>query len=214
MAEIIKGCTPFSMAEGAKLILHLIPNQSLSSTTEFTAIELEEAARYTSPLGSNDGTRRYNVDGFASSGATGYVQISRNGAIEAVLVGIVYGIKEPQDCNLLRAVPIAKALMNGVPQYLRILAALTVAPPVQCLISLVGAKDCRIGLDDEPSRNAIDRDIVEMPVGTVTDLAVAGHVIFKPILDVMWNAAGLPQCPHFNRRGLWEEPRPRGSIYA
>ncbi len=210
VAEIVKGCTPFPMAEGAKLILHLIPDQSFASPTEFSADALGKAAKHSQPLGSSYSSSRYNADGFAIaslSGVKGYVQVFRNGTVETVMGDIVRKAQEPHQSNLLNALPIARLLKDGLPQYLRIFTALDVAPPVRCHLSLTGVKDCRILRGGEPSDHAIDRDIVEMPSGTATALDVAGHVVLRPLLDVMWNSAGSPQCPYFNAMGLWEEPR-------
>ncbi len=213
VAEIMKGNTPFPMGEGAKLILHLIPDQSIALTTELAAVAIGKAAQDKVPLGSERGSSRYNADGFAIKnlgGSPSYVQFYRGGVIEAVLADIVYSRREPQQCTLLKAVRISRTLIYGIPSYLRFLAELGSAPPVRCLVTLIGVNDSRIMLpDDFIGEHAIDRDVVELPVATINDFSLAGHVFLRPTLDVIWNVAGLPQCPHFDANGLWVDP-PQG----
>ena len=218
MAEILKGGTPFPMDKGAKLILHLMPGQFFTSVTDLTAERLHDAAQNMTPLGSRHGSPRYNADGLgigSLGGATGYVQFFRNGMIEDVMGDIVHqGQGDPQS-KLLKALPIGKALMVGIPQFLRAFVALDVVPPVWCHISLIGANGCRILRGGVVGDHAIDRDTVELPPATAKTLDIAGHVILRPILDVIWNAAGFARCPYFNAMGLWEEPQGGyGSIYV
>ena len=211
VAEIMKGGTPSPMVEGAKLILHLIPDQSIGSSTELTAVAIGEAAQGKVPLGSERGSSRYNAEGFAIvnlGGSPSYVQFYRSGVIEAVLADIVGPVREPEQCTILKAALISRTLIYGLPGYLRIFTALGITPPVRCFVTLTGVKDCRINRGNGfVSDHAIDRDVVELPVATVNDLTVAGHIPFRPIVDVIWNAAGLSKCPHFNAVGLWEDPQ-------
>ena len=147
VAEIMEGRTPFSMPEGAKLVLHLIPDQSFASSTEFSAVALGKAAQHSLPLGSEHSASRYNADGFAITnvgGPSAYIQICRTGAIEAVMGNIVCNLPGPPQSTLLRTLWIAKALMSGIPQYSKILATLGVVPPVWCLLSMIGGKGFRI----------------------------------------------------------------------
>lgn len=100
VGKIVAGNTPVLLSNQAKMILHLIPQDSFASKLQFPADSLQYLAL---PLMEHVGARshRFNMEGlvaFNSHGpqpSTAYTQIHRNGIIEAVCDGIVF--HHPQD---------------------------------------------------------------------------------------------------------------------
>lgn len=88
VVRIVANECPVYLAEGPKAVLHIIPMSALDPgiTWELSRIYKEDSLR---PIGSSGWSRRYNFDGilshnsYSGEAANAYVQIFRNGTIEA-----------------------------------------------------------------------------------------------------------------------------------
>jgi len=126
VAKAFAGDVPFSVEACPKLILHLLP---VSAFGEPTVVDLKVAqlleAREFEPMGRpHSYGPDFNFDGYAVSAARGnpavcygYVQLFRNGALEAVWTGFT------REKALLIG-PVERELLLGVPRYLKLLQKL------------------------------------------------------------------------------------------
>lgn len=95
LARIVAGETPVQLKKDAKLILHLFPLVSFTSSFQFDICEIQRQGIRFEPLGEAATTliatdHRYNIDGVATSkGSRSYCQVFRSGIIETVSTRLV-----------------------------------------------------------------------------------------------------------------------------
>ena len=156
-------------------------------------------------------SRRYNFDGLLSyspisdSGSTNsYIQIYRNGIIEAVessIIRIFEGKKVIPDwyeAEVLGVLDRIKLIYNE----------LGINSPLIVLLTLIGVKGYRVEASGRyimslRDRNIIERDILVIPEVVVEEDEFDSKVSMKPIFDTVWNSSGWPQSLNYNEKGEW-----------
>jgi hypothetical protein len=64
---------------------------------------------------------------------------------------------------------------------------------------------CMFSRDSWRSTVPIDRDILFLPELEITDLNVTDpDELLRPLFDMLWNAAGLANCPCYDQRGKFD----------
>jgi hypothetical protein len=132
-----------------------------------------------------------------------YVQVFRNGCIEAVLTAIGHGKPKliiPDSEVTLRA---------GLDRYRKALVALGIAPPYYVALSLVNVGGYTMDLANrydfigtEPV--VIDRPHLLLPEVPVDSEAISLDAIVRPLFNLIWNACGYLGSPHFKPDGSWK----------
>ena len=166
VAKLLASEGPMPLEPSPKVILHLLP---VSAFAEATAIDLKAAQKLSNhdfqPMGPpHSYGPQFNFDGYLVSSEIGkpplcdsYVQLFRNGTIEAVWSGFTHE-------KALRIGPLERELLQGVPRYLKILRDLGIEPPLFVVLSLVGVKALLIITSDERQwrlvSKPIDRDVL------------------------------------------------------
>lgn len=192
----------------AKIVLHIMP---ISSFSDIKMHDLEffynDYLDYLPPIKNITGmTRRRNLDGLLvftykdKDSHPGYVQIHRNGIIEAVDSLIL-----SQQNNLLQAQGVNRSLIpsqayetsvvSALNKYMLAIKRLNINPPIFVGLSLIGVKGYYMGteINGFTDTHPIDRDILFLPEEEINNLDEAAHKILKPSFDLVWNACGLPQ---------------------
>ncbi|MHB8954472.1 MAG: AlbA family DNA-binding domain-containing protein [Pirellulaceae bacterium] len=203
--------TPVPMPDGAKLILHLIPQESFSTRLSFAAAALEPFSNALFPLRSASHPRhRFNMDGivtftgsdYGDGKRRSYVQLFHNGIIECVSDDIV---DNSTGTRCFRR-NYEYYLVASLPKYLKCMTDLGISAPVWCFLTLIGVKGVVIRLsrtyDPQPP---IDRAMLLLPEIQITDMEATPLDILGPLFDMIWNAAGFPKCLSFNEAGKWHE---------
>ncbi len=203
---------PFSLRElGGKLAVHLIPFSAMSPGVHVDLARVHpRSGGGLLPMGGG-GDVRYNADGLlVFSMRTDdfpedrYVQVFRNGAIEAVRTGIV---ETAQDHGAsLSGWILDGTLARVVPEYLALMRdRLEIPPPIAIFVALIQCTGARIdatGLPYSlPRRTVIERSRVapnEALLLTYDDNVMQA---LKPVLDTLWNAAGWECSPYFDDNG-------------
>src|SRR5207247_8109289 len=126
----------------------------VSAVAEATAVDLKAAQMLSTqefqPMGPQDSCGpQFNFDGYLVSSEIGkpplcdsYVQLFRNGSIEAVWTGFT---RE----KALLIDPLEREIIHAVPRYLKLLRKLGVEPPLFGVLSLAGVKRLLIIPSDE-----------------------------------------------------------------
>lgn len=203
LAKIVAGETPVSLQDGAKTVLHLIPLNSFDPTVRYDLSGI--SAMRLCPIFPMTWDYRLNFDGAVSysgglADARGYLQVFRNGKIEAADTRLLTAEVEGMRC--VPAEGFEKALVEAYERYIKILRSLEVPAPIVVCLSLLGVKGYFLFHGDVPE-DRIDRDDLLMPEVIVEDLAEESSRVLKPLFDLLWNAAGLPRSRFYDANGRW-----------
>lgn len=213
VSKIFAGSEPLSTESLPRLVLHLLPTISFSET-----ISLDLKA--VQPICTNDvlkpmgypiewGPTQFNFNGLFSSGRKPntfkydrYVQLFRNGAIEAVTSIPTYEKR-------LSGSQLEDELMREAPRYIKLQQRLGIGPPLFATSSLVSVKGFAIVTSlnqspyDFPSNRLIDQDVLVIPEVQLEEEGADFGSSIRPALDTIWQASGLPGSPSFDRTGQW-----------
>ena len=214
VGKILAGETPVPLEPGPKFVLHVLPVQAFSQPPAVDMKAAQSAWDYQreKPMGRllTWGPPQFNFDGLVCWGGTNqshprlsYVQLFRNGAIEAV--SIWYGEERALYGSLLE-----EALVKATPRYIDLQKRISVGPPVFAAISAVSVKGRVVLATSDPSRSRwlsaspIDRDVLLSPEVLVEEEGVKLARLLRTPLDTIWQASGWPGSPAFdNKTGDW-----------
>jgi len=215
LSIIVAGETPVPLDEGPKIVLHITPFGAFDPAAKFDVASL--ARYYTdyrlNPLYISSSYYRHNFDGFLTYELTSrpncsYLQIFRNGSIEAVEVHILC---EEGDQRLIPSHYEAQ-LLEALPRFLSIQKQLGVEPPLFAMLSLLGVSGYAMwatgpGGGRVYQNHPIDRDSLVVPETVVESFECDPAEAMKPIFDAVWNAAGLPRSKNYEydeATGKWK----------
>ena len=208
LARIVAGEGAFPMDGTALTVLHLLPLRMSDPASRFDLRELDKQRIMLPPLFVNGWDHRYNLDGYATWSPadhpkTSYVQVFRNGAIEAVESRML-APTELQPSSIPAGL-LAKQLMDNIPKYLRVQRHLGVTPPIVLLLTLLGVNGylLEVGHAWAYRSTAVDRNIIQTPEAILEDWSTDVHVLVRPALDAIWNAAGYSECSFYDASGQW-----------
>ena len=207
---IENGNAPIPLKTGARLVLHLVPLESLRSRVVLGLDEMEDFSTKFPPLGhrhTKGWGPRYNFDGFLVSsksdspkGINSYVQIYRDGVIEAALDSIAH---EENGDAALNAGFYERTLLTDLPKYIEGYRSLPVRTPIWAFLTLIGVKGATIRSGDHymGSHDPIERDVLKLPEIVIESLDQPAIDLLRPSFDLIWNAAGYPRSMNFDAQG-------------
>jgi len=209
VGKILAGEAPLVLAPTPKVVVHLLPITAFTEPGTFDIKSIQALAHGELYLmGPSDGQRpRFNFDGYIiydenrernPSPAYTYLQIFRNGIIEAVWTDFV------RAKDLLIG-PLERELTRGVSRYLKLQQKLGLEPPVFVTISLVGVKESVILTRDQANNRflskPIDRDVLLTPEILIEESAANTDSLLRPALDTIWQASGWPCSQGYDENG-------------
>ena len=213
--RIQMGETPVTLDVGAKIALHLVPLQAFDPSALYDVAGLRSNTSVYSrlyPIHSGISTHRHNFDGFltyakrSDEEAEGYVQVFRNGIIEAVDGSMLRTNR--QSPNSIPSGLYEQELVKALPRYLAVQQTLGIDPPIIILLTLIGVRgyfmavdQSRYFSDDQP----IDRDLLDVPDTLAEHYDVNAAQLLRPLFDTVWNAAGWPRSMNYDERGSWRQ---------
>lgn len=209
--DLISNNTPIPMEKEAKLIIHLIPFESFTTKTNIDFSELNKMSQETDifrPMGGSGWNTKINLNGIIAHTATSdqpahsYIQLYRNGIIEAIRDWIVYDNEQGE--KLLRWRACESTILEYLPKYLSILKRLNVNPPIVLFLSLVGVKNSKMSLDGayfSHTNSLIEKDELYLPEVILENCEYSPGETLKPAFDLVWNACGLPGSLNFDKDG-------------
>lgn len=179
------------------MVIHIVPFESFRSGFK---LDLEAAMNLANqgllPPGSGANWYGFNLDGIycvdSSNQCDGYSLLFRNGIIEAADRKLL----APHDKQLLipgGAVP--RVLFRHLTSSLQLLRGLGMLPPAVLMVTFTGAQGYSLATKTEFGvgyyQRPIDRADLWLPEVLMDDFDQAPAEICRPILDALWNAAGL-----------------------
>jgi hypothetical protein len=215
LAAISDGETPVPLAEGGKVVLHLVPLRAFDPTVRFDVSALlsdQNRLRYITPFAASSWGWNYNFDGVVTHARAGYespeyasyVQFFRNGIIEAV------------DADLLRVYSLTQSktipfdtfeqrLMEGAERYASAQRLLGVEAPIFVMASFLGVRGYSMSISTSRLGHGqpIDRQNLIVPEVMIESLDVEFAQVMRPVFDAVWNAAGWPHSLNYGEDGQW-----------
>lgn len=209
IAFISSGQTPVSLPEGPKTVLHLTPLNAFTPGLSLNVAAFENNILALRPLRVAGGwSYRHNFDGIVtfsrlrdSSESLGYLQVFRNGIIEAVDASSI------QTHNGQPIIPGGweDLLLGALPSYFSIQIQLGIQPPVFIMLSLIGIKGYYMYVANPlyalDGPHPIDREMLLVPEVLVDNFSSDPAQLLKQPFDVVWNAAGFPGSVNYDQHG-------------
>lgn len=205
--EIGRDQTPVELAAGAKLVLHLVPHDAVSSSRLIDIVRYVNSPNLLPPMGRQGWGHRITLEGLLTyttgAGAPYYTHLYRTGIIEAVNA---YVLNRQYDGRwIVPSTAFEEEVIGAVGKYLKILKDLGTMPPVYVFLSLLGVRGRWMGGSASfgDAGYAIDRDLIQLPETVVTDLAQSPDLLMRGQIDAVWNACGFVGSPNFDDDGRW-----------
>jgi hypothetical protein len=205
--------------EGNRLVcLHFIPHTALVGGNDIDIQKAANAHDYVRPLYVDyNHTHTFNLDGVltyhpTSAGSTyAYLQVYRSGILETATTGLVseshsHGLSVP-------SLSVAQQFAGFLDRSRRLMQQLDVNPPASLFVSMLNVRGATLGIDQRLSfrrdiyARPFDRDHLMMREVTLLDWDGSAFDLLKPILNGLWQAAGLPRCFDYNDAGEWKPRR-------
>jgi len=209
--EIVNNRTPVKFLTSAKIILHIIPDSSMSRDQELDIEIITRNPNNLEPIKAVVVESSHNYDGFVtyssdiSGVARSYVQLYKKGIIEAVegnlLKPLVLKLEIP-------SIAYEEELMRSLPIYINVLKKLEIKPPLSLFLSFVGVKGYSMKLK-QPILGTTPTEVAEDEL-LLSEIFVEDYEQFedlprllKPWFDEVWNACGMFKSFNYDEEGNW-----------
>jgi hypothetical protein len=200
VSQIIANETPVILANGPRIVVHILPMQAFRSspqTIDFKLLTKGYQYEDIRPIYWHFQSERINFDGllsYAKSLTDGIVpaftQIYRDGRVEATESGLLHRVHgRPHQILFSSTEP---EMVKTVAGALSIYKKSRIQPPVVVFAALLGVKGMTICPHDRylGALHAIDRDHLLTPEVVINGFHEDLDQSLKPIFDCIWNACG------------------------
>jgi hypothetical protein len=208
VTAIVNGDLPAPLTPEAKIILHVVPFSALDEHSELgimTAFALRNELR---TIGDTNKSGRYNLDGFVVFGGQSgtapeyesYLQVYRNGVIEAVNSSILGG----HPSKLIPSTYYEQEIEASLASIQGFLRKLNTEPPLALLLTLSGVKGLTMALDPRwmaQRSHAIDRDLLLLPEVIIDEYDKTAKENLAPLFEMIWQAAGFDRNYNYDQQG-------------
>lgn len=219
IADIKAGDTPLPIPDpSAFYVIHVFPLTSFSTSfriTSKTLRELKEGRHATlfAPLYVSGWSHRINLNGIVAYAADRgdnvltYTQFYGDGKIEA-LDNSTIPARAKTEHKILPMGSIEAGTMEYVARMIQLLSTFEFQPPFYVFLSLVGVEGCTVSTPAEhvsiDRERIIQKDLLlpEIVIENVSDNLA--HK-FKPVFDMIWNAAGVSRSLNFDEDGNFKK---------
>ena len=213
---ILQGNTPARLAGTSYICIHMMPISAFDPYFSFDLSKPREQREQLPPIRARGWNPSVNFDGllFASSahagGAGGYVQLFRNGIVEAL------------DCQLLAptdphhqgpekyipSIAYEECLIRAVGCYTAFYRKYEVPTPVLVGLSVLNVRGFHMAADlTDGLGNRIDREHLILPDRLAETLDFDAASFLRPCFDQIWNACGHDRSLNYDEQGNWTPRR-------
>ncbi|MEP6878029.1 MAG: hypothetical protein ABI865_04210 [Nitrosospira sp.] len=199
------GRTPVPLLKESRYVLHILPLASFSGSFRINpgAIDRKDRISLLGPV--NSFKEHYNLDGVVLASGIGdkgyvkYMQLFRNGALEATgFIGST--MDERKYIPLFRFAGLRDGLITQLPTLL----AMGISGPVVVALSLLSVAGYKIGHQEFTS--PVDRDDLELPevwVESIDELRGNIDAVMRPIFDMLFQCFDEQRCDFYDGDGNW-----------
>lgn len=195
---VIEGETPIALKSGPKVLLHAVPAQSLAPgfQVEVSALQTTHLLK---PMHASGWNNRFNFDGWLTYTDFGYMQLFRNGTVEAVDAAMIPNNSEKR----IFGTPTETEVVEAAGRMLQALRVLGVDFPVALCLTLANVRGFRIASESRffGEDSSIDRDVLFAPPALVESESQSASSALRVPLDTIWQACGFERSPNFNAAG-------------
>ncbi len=216
VAKAVAGEGPIPLA-GSKILLHFVSaaalvDDAIALPRVFDTKAWGDAKNLISYTAQ---WSRFNADGLllayddpSNADKQSYLQIFKDGRLE-------YGDSRQLNSKSQEVIPSGNfetAIVDTFSNALHLLSILEVPEPIFLTLTLVGMKGRQMALPDPPYvpppndfRHGFDRGIISCPDVRIENLSEGRpyQTILLPILNSVWQAAGLKRSPYIDKQGNW-----------
>lgn len=198
--------TPVPFWDSPRVVFHFIPMDSLLSPKSYDIKYFFDLPTELHPMRATSWFHSYNLDGVityagpgSSQGSHSYVQLYRNGIIEAVEGSMLSN----EEKKLVYTTTLVEESVLSFKRFFDVYKKLGIDPKIVFYMTLVGVKGFSIPHTEFPDFigeiHNIDRDIIFLPEIVIEDYDISPEKILKPNFDLLWNACGFPGCPLYDK---------------
>lgn len=199
LAQIESNQGPVVLPDTAKIVLHLVPFQAFEVGVQFDLSQLaNEPTKLRHIYQGSSHSHRYNFDGVLGYCQQSYLQVFRNGIIEAV---DLFLLSEARNQRYIPGADYERYLIQAVRHYLGLQQELGVDPPLALMLTLLGVKGYKMGVEwrlPEGGAQPIDRDQLIVPEVLIKEYSPDTAQLLRPCFDQISNAAGFPRSMNYN----------------
>jgi hypothetical protein len=141
------------------------------------------------------------------NGSRTYLQVSRNGILEAVEAALLNGRNKLNGRHpFIPGFQFEDEIPKALPRFFEVQKQLGVEPPLFIMLSLLGVRGYVIA---PPHRNMspfthyypIDKNELVVPEIMIEDFECDSPSVMRPAFDAVWNAAGWPRSMNYSDSG-------------
>ena len=207
LSIIESGETPIILKNKAKIVLHMIPFNSIGKSENYDLSFLinQETRKPLRTIIAESINYNYNVDGLILHDPNNfsYTQIFRQGMIESVC-----NMWDTE--NIIPSCAYEDWLLKTIKNYLDILNGLNIDFPIIIMVSLLDVKGFKMNISKDlewrliiPNENKIDRDNLIINGVIMNNKNEDISKLVKPIFDAVWNSCGFANSLNYNGEGVW-----------
>lgn len=208
--SILQGNTPVPLTGRSYICIHMVPLSAMDPLFSLDITTVRERAEKLTPIGPRSWSPRVNFDGLLSvapakaGGAVGYVQLFRNGVIEAVDCERLDPLNPPHERpkKILPGFAYERDVVRAVDSYVEFYRAYDIPTPVLVALSLLSVRGFSIETNYEIGR-PIDRDHLILPPRHAESLDFNTASFLRPSFDQVWNACGYDRSVNYDENGNW-----------
>lgn len=211
LIRISSGEAPVRLQALPKAVLHFAPLPAFANRDFIDIVRLiAEGTHMPLPLRGphSGGYVRANLLGLINfpgddgAGASGYGQMFRSGAFEGVACS-----SEQGGIKYFSGVDLSNKIVGAVRRQISLQKSYGIGFPAFAMISFCNAKDLVLRISPEhmgiTHTPPLGEDLVSLPEILIEGDPDSVPTALRPLLDVLWNAFGLPQCDMYGRQGEW-----------
>jgi hypothetical protein len=203
ISKIVGGDTPVSLDPSAKMVVHLLPVSAFTTPQAVDVKRLWGSHYSLNAVLRGGGTPLLNIDGVLLAvpgrAAERYAQVFRNGCIE-----VVAGWSgEANSQHFLPCPAFESAIIEHLYRARELFEFIEIQPPIVVMITMLGIKGWRILTQWDTSPAVFDRDPIIIPEVIIENFDGLVQNDVRPLLDMIWNAAGAVGSPSYDSSGTY-----------
>ena len=212
---ILQGNTLEPLAGRSCMCIHMIPISAFDPSFSFDITRVREQGEPLPPIGRHGWNPRVNFDGLLFSTPTGtgeaaaYVQLFRNGVIEAVDCDMLAPSQiDPRAAEIIPSVAYEKNVIQAVNDYSEFYKKHEMPTPVLVGLSMLNVKGFHMAVRGiSYGARRIDRDHLILPDRLAESLDFDAASFLRPCFDQIWNACGYDRSRNYDEKGNWNTDR-------
>ena len=204
IGQILAGETPVALHGGALRVLHLIPVELWASGEQ---IDVSTFVNHTHALPAPAGNRCPNLDGFlgyapaknTGEGSSGYAQLFRHGAVEAV---DRMGERQVDDYWSIPGRDFERYIIRDLQGYIRLFNQMDIGGDLIAFLTLLDVRNHFLAGGGDTS--ALREERLLFPELLIPETSWSDvPTVSKSLFDHVWQAFGAGQSPYYHSDGKW-----------